>query len=91
MVPVYFTGRQLPKVAQPLESPKNILNYAFYITLGSSIVVLALVPFAFIRPKEKAYLAGRAEIKYCPALVLNPNHWHYRGDTGRRHRVLLLP
>ncbi|HHU30818.1 MAG TPA: ABC transporter permease [Firmicutes bacterium] len=50
-----FTSQEdnFQKVAQPLESMKNILNYAFYITLGSSIVVLALVLFAFIRDRKK--------------------------------------
>ncbi|MCW3488537.1 ABC transporter permease [Dethiobacter alkaliphilus] len=40
-------------VAQPLESMKGILTYAFYITLGSAVVVLALVMFAFMRDRQK--------------------------------------
>ena len=29
------------------------MNYVFYITLGSSVVVLALVLFAFVRDRKK--------------------------------------
>ncbi|NLP37117.1 MAG: ABC transporter permease [Firmicutes bacterium] len=50
-----FTSQEdnFKNVAQPLESMRGILNYVFYITLGSSVVVLALVLFAFARDRKK--------------------------------------
>lgn len=41
------------KVAEPLESMKGILTYAFFITVGSAIFVLALVMFGFMRERQK--------------------------------------
>ncbi len=41
------------RVAEPLESMRGILTYAFYVTLGSAVVVLALILFGFMRDRQQ--------------------------------------
>ncbi|MEW5785884.1 MAG: ABC transporter permease [Bacillota bacterium] len=62
------------KVAEPLESMKGILTYAFYITVGSAVFVLTLVLFSFMRDRQKEigiYLAlGERKSKITAQMII---------------------
>ncbi len=62
------------RVAGPLESMKRTLTFAFYITVGSAIVVLALVLFGFMWARQKEigiYLAlGERKMKITAQMVV---------------------
>lgn len=72
----YFATQEdnYKKVAAPLESMRKILTYAFYITVGSAIIVLTLVLFGFMRDRQKEigiYLAlGEKKSKITVQMII---------------------
>lgn len=71
-----FTSQEdnFKEISGPLESMREILSYALYITLLSSVVVLGLVLFAFIRDRQKEigiyFALGEKKLKIVLQLIV---------------------